>query len=155
MEKHVSRAVKGKSMKKKVEPETLEELQAIVADADKLRRVVLNLIGNARDACQAGGHVEIDAQPHDGGIRVCVTDDGHGIDAAIRDHLFEPFTTTKAPGQGTGLGLPLVYNIVREHHGHIRIDSPPPDRTHGTRITVWLPRTQQDGEDSDAPDIDR
>ncbi|SFH61880.1 ATP-binding protein [Modicisalibacter xianhensis] len=124
-------------------------------NAQRLVQVLVNLIGNARDACQAGGHVEIDAQPHDDGIHMCVTDDGHGIDAAIRDHLFEPFTTTKAPGQGTGLGLPLVYNIVREHHGHIRIDSPPPDRTHGTRITVWLPRTQQDGEDSDAPDIDR
>ncbi|GHB04232.1 ATP-binding protein [Modicisalibacter luteus] len=127
----------------------------IDGNAQRLVQVLVNLIGNARDASQPGGQVEIDAWSCEEGVRVCVTDDGHGIDASIRDHLFEPFTTTKAPGQGTGLGLPLVYNIIREHHGHIQIDSPPPDRTHGTRITVWLPRTQQDGEDSDAPDFDR
>lgn len=127
----------------------------VVGDAQRLVQVLVNLFGNARDASQPGGQVVIDARAHEAGVLVTVTDEGHGIDASIRDHLFEPFTTTKAPGEGTGLGLPLVYSIIREHHGKIQIDSPPPGHHRGTRITMWLPRTQQDGEDSDEPDSDR
>ncbi len=124
-------------------------------DAQRLVQVLVNLIGNARDASPPGGAIVIDAQRQDGGIQVTVSDAGHGIDASIRDHLFEPFTTTKAPGEGTGLGLPLVYNIIREHHGQIQIDSPPPGQSQGTRIVMWLPRPHEDGEDHDEPDSDR
>jgi len=124
-------------------------------DAQRLVQVLVNLIGNARDASPPGGEIVIDAKPCDGGVQLSVSDTGHGIDASIRDHLFEPFTTTKPPGEGTGLGLPLVYSIIREHHGKIRIDSPPPGQSQGTRITMWLPRPQEDGEDHDEPDSDR
>ncbi|MEC9481820.1 MAG: ATP-binding protein, partial [Halomonas sp.] len=127
----------------------------IQGDAQRLVQVLVNLLGNARDASHAGGRIAIEAHVHEGGVRLSVTDEGHGIDAAIRDRLFEPFTTTKAPGEGTGLGLPLVYSIIREHHGQIQIDSPPPGQACGTRITLWLPGTQQDGEDTDEPDSDR
>ena len=69
------------------------------------------------------------------------SDNGPGIAAEIRSRIFEPFFTTKDPGQGTGLGLALVYSIVEEHYGQITIDSPAdPERQRGTRFRVKLPR---------------
>ncbi len=73
----------------------------------------------------------------------------------MRDHLFEPFTTTKPPGEGTGLGLPLVYSIIAEHGGQIDIDSPPPGQAQGTRIHLWLPLNTEHGDPTDEPDPDR
>lgn len=109
--------------------------------------MLVNRIGNARDASRPDDKLIIEAWPQGDGAQLRVSDQDCGIDASIRDRLFEPFTTTKARGEGTGLGLPLVYSIIREHHGQIQIDSPPPGHQRGTRILVWLPRTQQDGED--------
>ncbi|MFY0992236.1 ATP-binding protein [Halomonas sp. C05BenzN] len=111
----------------------------VPGDAQRLLQVMINLLGNARDASEPGGRVVVDAAPEGEWLRITVTDEGHGIDASVRDHLFEPFTTTKPPGEGTGLGLPLVYSIIAEHHGQIDIDSPPPGQPHGTRISLWLP----------------
>ncbi len=118
----------------------------VQGDAQRLLQVMVNLLGNARDASDPGGQVVIEAEPEGEGLRVSVTDAGHGIDASVRDHLFEPFTTTKPPGEGTGLGLPLVCSIVAEHHGQIDIDSPPPGKARGTRISLWLPLNSQEGE---------
>ncbi|MFB9145217.1 ATP-binding protein [Halomonas alkalicola] len=118
----------------------------VQGDAQRLLQVMVNLLGNARDASGPGDRVVIEAAPEGAGLRVTVTDEGHGIDERMRDHLFEPFTTTKPPGQGTGLGLPLVYSIVAEHHGQIEIESPPPGGERGTRISLWLPLNPQEGE---------
>src|SRR5690554_2399111 len=115
-------------------------------DAQRLLQVMVNLLGNARDASAPGDRVVIEATPEEAGLRLTVTDEGHGLDERVRDHLFEPFTTTKPPGEGTGLGLPLVYSIVAEHHGQIDIDSPPPGQERGTRISLWLPLNPQEGE---------
>jgi signal transduction histidine kinase len=65
-----------------------------------------------------------------------VSDQGTGIPEELRDRVFEPFFTTKNPGEGTGLGLPLVYSIIRDHAGSINIDSNPGD---GTRMLIRLP----------------
>ncbi|SHF31299.1 Na+/proline symporter [Modicisalibacter ilicicola DSM 19980] len=127
----------------------------VMGDAQRLLQVLINLIGNARDASAPGSRVTLDASAREEWVLLSVTDEGHGIDESIRDRLFEPFTTTKPPGEGTGLGLPLVYSILREHHGDIQISSPPPDQTFGTRITLWLPRTLQDDSNADEPDSDR
>jgi signal transduction histidine kinase len=127
----------------------------VMGDAQRLIQVLVNLLGNARDASQPGQTITVEAWHQDEGVRLSVTDEGQGIDASVREHLFEPFITTKAPGKGTGLGLPLVYSIVREHHGDIRIDSPPPGQPSGTRITLWLPATHQDDDITDEPDPDR
>lgn len=120
----------------------LPELE-VLGDEQRLQQVMINLLSNARDASAPGGRVVIDAQPeHDGAhgwLRISVTDGGQGIDPNIRDRLFEPFTTTKPPGKGTGLGLPLVYSIVAEHEGKIDIESPPAGQARGTRILLWLP----------------
>ncbi|WP_129138249.1 ATP-binding protein [Modicisalibacter coralii] len=127
----------------------------VQGDAQRLVQVLVNLLGNARDASPPGGLVVVDARRHDGGVRITVTDAGHGIDASIRDHLFEPFTTTKPPGEGTGLGLSLVYSIVQEHHGQVRVESPLPELGHGTRISLWLPQAPHADRDADEPDPDR
>ncbi|QJQ96501.1 MULTISPECIES: ATP-binding protein [Halomonadaceae] len=127
----------------------------IWGDAQRLVQVLVNLLSNARDASPDGGEIVIDAVAEDHGVTLTVTDDGQGIDSHMRDRLFEPFTTTKPPGEGTGLGLPLVYSIVAEHGGQIHIDSPPPGRERGTRIRLWLPTTREDGDNQDETDSDR
>ncbi|MBB3233084.1 ATP-binding protein [Halomonas stenophila] len=127
----------------------------VLGDGQRLQQVMINLVGNARDASDPGGRVVIDAEPRAGWLLVSVTDEGHGIDERVRDHLFEPFTTTKPAGEGTGLGLPLVYSIVAEHGGQIEIESPPAEQATGTRIQLWLPLNQEDGESPDESDPDR
>ncbi|MGO2133030.1 MAG: ATP-binding protein [Halomonas sp.] len=119
----------------------------VIGDEQRLQQVMVNLLSNARDASASGDTIIIDAQMEHGTahdtdnarLRISVTDSGEGIDPAIRDRLFEPFTTTKAPGSGTGLGLPLVYSIITEHNGQINIESPPAGQKQGTRIVLWLP----------------
>ncbi|MDT8878916.1 ATP-binding protein [Halomonas saccharevitans] len=127
----------------------------VEGDAQRLLQVLVNLIGNARDASVPGGEVIVDAGRQGEWLHVTVTDQGHGIAEHVRDHLFEPFTTTKPPGEGTGLGLPLVYSIIAEHGGHIDIDSPPPGQAQGTRINLWLPLNTEHGDPTDEPDPDR
>jgi CheY-like chemotaxis protein len=65
-----------------------------------------------------------------------IADTGHGIEKEVQHRMFEPFFTTKAPGQGTGLGLSMVYGIVKNHHGHIECDSEPGA---GTRFNIYFP----------------
>ena len=65
-----------------------------------------------------------------------ISDTGHGIEKEVQHRMFEPFFTTKAPGQGTGLGLAMVYGIVKNHHGHIECDSEPGG---GTRFNIYFP----------------
>ncbi|RAH39145.1 ATP-binding protein [Halomonas sp. SL1] len=127
----------------------------VSGDAQRLQQVMINLLGNARDASVPGGRVVAAGEADGKRLRVTVTDEGHGIDARVRDHLFEPFTTTKPAGEGTGLGLPLVYSIVAEHGGHIDIESPPAGQAHGTRILLWLPLHREDAESTNEPDPDR
>jgi Na+/proline symporter/signal transduction histidine kinase len=109
----------------------------LVGDKQRLSQVLVNLLTNAFDASAAGGRVEILAFPREEMIQIEVHDQGEGIPEHIRDYVFEPFFTTKQPGEGTGLGLPLVYKIIEEHNGDIEIDSAPGT---GTRVVIRLPR---------------
>ncbi|OPX53986.1 sensor histidine kinase, partial [Oceanospirillum multiglobuliferum] len=112
----------------------------VIGDVQKLIQVFVNLLGNARDASDAGDSVTITATIQDNTVRVSVTDRGCGIPEEQLEHIFEPFFTTKDPGEGTGLGLALVYSIIEEHYGHIQISSPA-DRMQGrgTEVTITLP----------------
>ncbi|GHE20941.1 ATP-binding protein [Halomonas urumqiensis] len=148
---HLARSGEDVSYANRCDPSLMVE-----GDAQRLLQVMVNLLSNARDASEPGDQVVIATAAQDNGLLVTVTDEGQGIDERVRDHLFEPFTTTKPPGEGTGLGLPLVYSIVAEHGGRIEIDSPPADQPRGTRISLWLPlNRQQEGERPDEPDPDR
>jgi Na+/proline symporter/nitrogen-specific signal transduction histidine kinase len=105
-------------------------------DRQRLLQVFVNLVSNACDASPTGGEVSVDAEVIDHVVRLRVVDHGTGIDDAVRERMFEPFFTTKPPGQGTGLGLPLAHNIVREHLGSIDVESSPGA---GTTVVVELP----------------
>ena len=121
-------------------------------DPTQAQQILLNLVLNARDALPEGGHITVEtcnsrievltgrksesspaALPC---VLLTVSDNGKGMDAETRRHLFEAFFTTKAAGRGTGLGLTTVHDIVTRSGGLIYVDSEPGS---GTRITVLLP----------------
>ena len=93
-------------------------------DSQRLAQVLINLLSNSRDATPPGGAVRVKTEAFEHTVDLIVEDEGSGIPQNIMDRLFEPFFTTKDPGEGTGLGLALVYSIVEEHYGQITIDSP-------------------------------
>ena len=125
-----------------VRTELASDLALVEADPRQLEQVILNLAVNARDAMPHGGRLVIrteagraatDGTPH---VALSVVDDGCGMDRDTQLRMFEPFYTTKAPGQGTGLGLATVYGIVQQSGGCIRVDSAP---GRGSTFTVVLP----------------
>lgn len=132
-------------------------------DAHQLENALLNLVINARDAMDDGGRlviqtgcVKISSLQPDGPevgdyVTLSVADNGCGMPAEVVAKAFDPFFTTKPIGQGTGLGLSMVYGFVKQTGGHVRIDSTPGQ---GTLITLFLPRSQtqtQQQEDHNAP----
>jgi PAS domain S-box-containing protein len=128
----LSRAGKQANFINRCDPDI--ELQG---DRSRLVQVFVNLLTNACDASSPGGLIEIDAALEgDDFIRIEVRDHGSGIPEELRERVFEPFFTTKQPGEGTGLGLPLVYNIVSDHSGVISIES---GVDIGTSVIVRLP----------------
>lgn len=130
-----------------------KELPFVEMDVSQIHRVILNLCVNARDAMPKGGTLSIstdiiegdavishfhkaDAQHY---VKLQVADTGIGMDEATRLKVFEPFFTTKGPGKGTGLGLALVYGIVKNHDGFIHVRS---KLGEGTTFTVYFPAAQ-------------
>jgi len=96
-----------------------EGLPRVRGDHERLRQLLLNLLFNAADALSGKGRIEVRARNGDGAVELVVADDGPGIDRAILDQVFDPFVTTKAAGQGTGLGLAVCYTIVERLGGTI------------------------------------
>lgn len=110
------------------------DLPLLAADESQLRRVLTNLVMNARDAVRARGSGSIRLEARAGKPRadgaaptaeITVEDDGLGMDEATRRRIFDPFFTTKPTGSGTGLGLAIVYGIVEAHGGEISVESAP------------------------------
>ncbi len=110
----------------------------VQGDPQRLLQVFINLLGNAADASVDKQPVIVRCESIDEMLDVIVEDQGHGIPDELRDALFEPFVTSKPPGRGTGLGLALVYSIIEEHLGAIRVESPITDQG-GTRFIIRLP----------------
>ncbi len=108
-------------------------------------QVLVNLLLNACDACDARGSVTLGVSSRDGRVSFTVTDDGHGITAEDSARAMEPFFTTKAPGKGTGLGLAIASEIVSHHNGTLKL-SP---RTDGVRGTVARVEIAEAGKESD------
>jgi PAS domain S-box-containing protein len=109
----------------------------VLADSQSLLQVFINLLSNARDASSVQGLVEIDSEALGEQVISRVTDYGEGIMEHIQGQVFEPFFTTKEPGEGTGLGLSLVYNILEKQGGRIGLQSPL-ETSAGTRFSVTL-----------------
>ncbi|MGE5278628.1 MAG: two-component system sensor histidine kinase NtrB [Acidobacteriota bacterium] len=109
----------------------------VLADRNLLEALFLILLSNALDAVLDGGEIAVRCcRTDEGRIEVRIADQGCGIAPSELPHVFEPFYTTKGPGKGTGLGLPIARNIVLEHGGSIRIESEP---ARGTVACVELP----------------
>ncbi len=115
----------------------------ILGDAQRLQQVLVNLLGNARHASPAGSSILLETRTGPDTVVLTISDQGCGISPEHQAQLFEPFFTTKDPGEGTGLGLSMVYAIVKEHQGEIRVESPYDSVTAGTRFYIQLPRYLQ------------
>ncbi|PBJ27964.1 Blue-light-activated protein [Pseudomonas sp. ACN8] len=129
-----------------------EDAWNVFVDRNQLENAILNLAINARDALQGEGRIDLCAEnivldhkfcaakgiPPGDYVRVSVTDTGVGMPPQVLAQAFEPFFTTKADGQGTGLGLSMVFGFVKQSGGHIEIAS---DVGQGTRVQLYFPRT--------------
>ena len=114
----------------------VQDTPPIKIDPDQIQQVFLNLILNARDAMPDGGSLDISVTQSNGNVLMRFADTGHGIDAEVRDKVFDPFFSTKGPTKGTGLGLSICYSIIKDHGGTIEIDS---EKGKGTQFTIKMP----------------
>lgn len=126
----------------------------ILCDSTQIQNALLNIAINARDAMPEGGELifETSIEALDADfcakhpyvikpgryLRICVTDTGCGIPAAVQPKVFDPFFTTKEPDKGIGMGLASVYGSIKQHKGAVRVYS---EEGHGTTVTVLLPYT--------------
>jgi PAS domain S-box-containing protein len=114
-----------------------DNIPQIMAVADQLKQVFLNLLNNAADACEDGGVITLTTKASGtSDIAIHIADDGVGIDSINMAHIFEPFFTTKPAVKGTGLGLSVSYGIVKKHGGRIEVKS---ERGRGSTFSVYLP----------------
>ena len=134
-----------------------------ITDANQLENALLNLVINCRDAMPDGGRIAIEtacaaleageteerteAEPGDYTV-ICVTDTGSGMTPETLAKVFDPFFTTKPIGQGTGLGLSMVYGFAKQSRGHVRIES---EVGRGTTVRLYLPRFDQADAQRSAP----
>jgi PAS domain S-box-containing protein len=131
---------------------------SVTADPVQIEQVVFNLCINARDAMQGAGRIGVRLHTHGNGrqsgasgwhcascrepvadgawAELVVADDGAGIAPPLLERIFDPFFSTKAPGQGSGMGLAMVHGIVHDHGGHLRLRTA---EGAGTEFGVWLP----------------
>jgi len=137
-----------------LELDLAEDTGNVHVDPTQLQQVFLNLVLNARDATKDGGRISVstgnqsigaernrrstDPKPGEY-VRLAVTDNGTGMDEKTKKTLFEPFFTTKSDGKGTGLGLALVYGVVTQSCGHIRVQS---EVGKGSTFEIFLPRSE-------------
>ena len=142
-----------------------KELKRVKLDPSQFDQLLANLVVNARDAIEGVGSITIETSlvkderlpaitrtgPEDGiYATLSVTDDGCGMDDETRQHMFEPFYTTKDTGKGTGLGLSTVYGIVKQNEGFVHVRSA---SGQGTTIRVFLPAIEGgDGPEKDPLD---
>ena len=130
----------------------------IEADPDAIEQIVMNLANNARDAMPNGGILRIDVRRASldeercrrqgwgtAGkyVRLSVSDSGDGMDEATKEKIFEPFFTTKAAGEGTGLGMTIIFGLMKQQKGFVDVESAV---GRGTTISVYFPLTSQEPE---------
>jgi PAS domain S-box-containing protein len=149
-------ALMGHTISKKVTFKTVldQSLWCIEGDAGQIDNVLMNICINASDAMQGKGeltittrNVVLGSSANNGAddfepgkyVQVKISDTGEGMDRGIMTRVFEPFFTTKPEGRGTGLGLSMVYGVVKNHGGDVTVDS---DIGEGTTVTLLFPATE-------------
>lgn len=112
-------------------------LPLVLGDANQLKQVFLNIVVNAREAMPNGGRLTVETQAAaDGAVEVRLSDTGCGMAPEVAEHVFEPFYTTKAAAGGSGIGLFLCRNIVKDHGGTLTVSTRPGE---GTTFIVRIP----------------
>jgi two-component system, cell cycle sensor histidine kinase and response regulator CckA len=136
------------------------DAKIIEADPERIRQVIINLLINAWQAMPKGGELLIETATesldikkagafsvHPGDyFKICISDTGTGIEPSIIPKIFDPFFTTKKRGRGTGLGLATAYGIIKNHGGHISVDSQPGK---GSTFHLYLPLSSKQAVDGD------
>lgn len=122
---------------------TLNDTMAFI-DNDQWMQVLTNIEKNAIEAMPNGGKLTLELNQANGDVEFCIGDTGVGISQENMDKIFTPFFTTKPIGKGTGLGLPLIYGIVKMHNGQISVDSNAGEDAGptGTIFRIRLPRNK-------------
>jgi two-component system, cell cycle sensor histidine kinase and response regulator CckA len=153
----------GKSIALRIVP--APDLWPVKADPGQIEQLIMNLAVNARDAMPQGGQLVIETKNaeisgdhprlRDGVqpgryVMLIVSDTGIGMDSETQAHMFEPFFTTKEPGKGTGLGLPIVYGVVKQTGGWTHVDSKPGQ---GTTFEIYLPWEEERKEPAPASEM--
>jgi signal transduction histidine kinase len=123
----------------RVEMEMADPCLMVLADADQMSQVLINLIVNALHAMPEGGTLRVGLEADQPMVKLTVSDTGHGIPREVIEKVFDPFFTTKEFGQGTGLGLTVVKGIIEEHQGSIAAES---EEGKGTTFTIRLPKSE-------------
>lgn len=128
-----------------------EDLKRVKADRGQIEQVIINLAVNAKDAMPDGGTISICAEnvvvdksirdkcnhvDTNEFVRITISDTGAGMTEEVKSRIFEPFFSTKERGKGTGLGLAVVYGIIRQHNGWIEVES---GLNEGTIFKIYLP----------------
>ncbi len=125
---------------------------SLQANEGEIRQTMLALIVNAIDSMQDGGTLTLRTLDSNDGIHIIIKDTGSGIPAKIKERIFEPFFTTKPVGKGTGLGLFIAFNIVKNCNGRIEIES---SEKEGSVFTVIIPITEPQKEPGTQKQVDK
>ncbi|MFC1747116.1 sensor histidine kinase, partial [Candidatus Neomarinimicrobiota bacterium] len=117
-------------------------IRAITCDPAQIQQALVALLINALEAMPDGGvlTVQLAASDKSGDITMRIQDTGPGIPRSIRDHIFEPFYTTKSGGKSVGMGLAVVYGIIQRHGGTIEVES---EENKGTSFIIQIPHSQK------------
>ncbi len=156
----------GRTLPANIEVQTIipKDLWGVHVDRSSIESAFLNLIINARDAMPKGGRLEIEScnvrfglgsnqlqeegVPEGSYVLLSVRDTGHGMASEVLDRIFEPFYSTKAEGEGTGLGLSTVHGFVEQSGGFVRVVSEPDE---GTALKLYFPARLEPGDVSETP----
>jgi two-component system cell cycle sensor histidine kinase/response regulator CckA len=140
-----------------------QALWTVEADASQMEQVLMNLFVNAWQAMPGGGHVYLETANRTIAevdekrsylkpgryVKISMTDTGVGMDEKTKERIFEPFFTTKEMGRGTGLGLAMVYGIVKGHNGYINVYS---EEGKGSTFNIYLPASEKDALKEERPE---